>query len=98
MNLDLAVARAVAQSHLLESALHSRSTWYIRIGDEQVPATRTVHDRGVSFTACFAEVAETAVQAVLLEGDQERGWRLVDSPGYGFCLTWDLTLEEPVRA
>jgi hypothetical protein len=97
MNLDLAVARSVAHSHLLEAALHSRRAWYVRIGEVRVPATRTVHDRGVSFTACFTGVPETATEAVLLEGDHERGWRSVDHPGH-FCMTWDLTLEEPVRA
>lgn len=95
MTLDLAVSRAVAQNRLLERALHSRQAWFIGIGDVHVRAERRVHERGVSFTACFSDVPPTADATTLSEGPEVHSSRPFEYPGVGeFCLTWDLSLEE----
>jgi hypothetical protein len=95
MTLDLAVSRAVAQSQLLERALHSRAPWYIEIGGVRAAAERTEHEHGVSFTACFPNVPVESNVAALFEGLHLRSARPFEYPGSGeFCITWDLSLEE----
>lgn len=98
MTLDSAVSRAVAWAHLLETALHSQKPWFIDVGGVRMLATRTVHEWGVSFTACFPEVPLESTMAVLSEGNSMRAAREFTSPDEGgeFCLTWDLAMEETV--
>lgn len=99
MTLDMAVSRAVAQSQLLEAALHSDAPWFMVIGGVRVLATRVIHEHGVTFNACFSGVPTGSVNAALYEGDVCRSVRPFAVPDEGdFCLGWDLTLEETVRA
>jgi hypothetical protein len=98
MTLDLAVSRAVAQSQLLERALHSRKTWFIDVGGVRAMARREEHEFGVRFTACFEDVPSATNVAALLEGHTVRSARPFRYPGSGpFCLTWDMSLEESLR-
>lgn len=98
MNLDTAVARAVARAHLLETALHSTKAWYIEIGGQRVLAARAISEQGVSLSACFDATPRQAAIAALYEGREMRSVREVEPPEGEFCLTWDLALEETVAA
>lgn len=100
MTLDFAVSRAVAQSQLLEAALHSPLPWFLQIGGVRRLAAREVHARGVTFTACFDGVPEGHEGPMfLVHGDTSRSARpftaIDDGP---FCVTWDVSLAEAVPA
>lgn len=98
MSLDLAVTRAVAQSQLLERALHSQRPWYVQVGSARVLAARQEHRNGVTFTARFPAVADPNGIATLYEQDIARSAIAFDgATDAPFALDWDLTLEESLR-
>jgi len=99
VSLELAVSRAVTQSHLLERALHSQATWFMQIDALRVKATREEHEHGVRFTACFSVQPGQSNVVTLLEDEVIRSAQEFASPDEGcFYVVWNLSVEENARA
>lgn len=102
--LELQVARAVGQAHLMEAVLHGFGRWEMSLGswgvsdsDLVVPAHRVVEGTLASIEAefpshCWLDPRPTVLM-LLLDGEIA-GVREINHPGDGaFTATWSFSLE-----
>ena len=93
--LEMLASQAVYASHAFERALHDSGPWTMTWGPLTVPAERTIHEDGVSFTADFPEACwiERPSTNVTLECRGEvAAMRAIEFPGdAAFAVNWALT-------
>jgi hypothetical protein len=95
-NLELDAAQALFAARMLEAAVHHPGPWAFRWGGIEVPATKTITERGVTFTGAFPDVCYLHPPQdgllILCEGTVMGMRRMdLDHPGdTGFLVTWDV--------
>jgi hypothetical protein len=94
--LDKLVSQAVAETRLLERALHDHSAkWEMRWRGLTVPAERTITETGVTFYASFPALAESHDETIwlVLNGQEVRSREMGIDVRVTLDFTWALALE-----
>lgn len=102
MSLDLAVSQLVLRARQIERALHDSAPWTMGYAGMVAPATRTVTEDGVLFTAVFPSVCHLQRPSGILWlrcGSELVGSKLIEDPGDGeFEAEWAFSLKNEAIA
>jgi hypothetical protein len=94
--LDKQVAQAVAETRLLERALHDHAAhWGMRWRGVTVPAERVVTESGVTFYASFPAILDSHETTIwlLVDGVERRSREMDIDVRAALDFTWTLSLE-----